>query len=72
MTKPTNRTITVGNVVSLNSGSQRMTITKIDNDIADVIWQIFDTKEFRTATLPVVALTKEHTGTTNNGKGPPW
>jgi uncharacterized protein YodC (DUF2158 family) len=50
--------IAEGDVVAIKSGSGRMTVVKITDGRATVIWSDFDTKAIHTENLPLVALTR--------------
>lgn len=54
----TRNPIAAGEVVALKSGSPRMTVTKIINDHAQVLWSDFDTKAICREEFPLIALVR--------------
>lgn len=48
--------IAPGEIVQLKSGSPALTVVAVDGDKVDVVWFAEETGEFRTHSLPLVAL----------------
>lgn len=48
--------IAPGEIVQLKSGSPALTVVAVDGDKVDVVWFSEETGEFRSQTLPLVAL----------------
>lgn len=48
--------IAPGEIVQLKSGSPALTVVAVDGDKVEVVWFAEETGEFRSQTLPLVAL----------------
>lgn len=48
--------IIIGDVVQLPSGSQRMTATKVDGAMIEVVWMLYNNGMMQTAVLPIQAV----------------
>lgn len=52
-------TFTPGDVVYLKSGSSRMTIIKVEGNVATVVWSAYGTPHIEQKDIPCVALVKK-------------
>lgn len=56
MHNPNTRNFAPGDVVALKSGSSRMTVVAVEDDVAKVMWSEYSTRDIHERVFPLVAL----------------